>query len=151
MASLTGSNKPLGFLGELHPELQKSLKFRQPVYVFELNVEALAKALRQSTRSSQVTRLSPYPAVQRDMALLAPTSLHHQQIVNVLKEAQEPLLRQIDLFDEYRSEQLGADKRSLAYRLTFRSDEATMTDADIDSRLTKLKDALIKALPIQFR
>jgi phenylalanyl-tRNA synthetase beta chain len=148
---LGGSNKSLGFLGELHPDLQKTLKFRLPVYVYELNVELLFKALKQSGPSTQVARIAPYPSVERDMALLAPNSLHHQDVINVLTSAKEPLLRHIALFDEYRSEQLGADRRSLAYRLTFRCDEATMTDVDVDQRMGRLKESLSKALPIQFR
>jgi phenylalanyl-tRNA synthetase beta chain len=149
--TLDGGKKELGVLGELHPEVQKTLKFRHPVYVFELNVEVLYKALKQLNQQPRVAHLSPYPAIRRDMAFLAPNTLLNQDVVNVLQQAKEPLLKQIELFDEYRSEQLGADKRSLAYRLTFQSDESTLTDADADQRLAKLKDILTKKLPIQFR
>lgn len=145
------SQKELGVLGELHPEVQKSLKFRSPVYVFELNVELLYKALKQMNLQATAVQISAFPAVKRDMAFLVPNTTSHNDVVKVLKDANEPLLRQIELFDEYRSEQLGADKRSLAYRLTFQSNEGTMTDADIDQRLNKLKDTLAGNLPIQFR
>lgn len=145
------NQKELGILGELHPEVQKSLKFRQPVYLFELNVEALYKALKQQSHAMKAVLVSPYPAIKRDMAFLAPDSLSNQAVIQVLREAKEPLLKQIELFDEYRSKQLGADKRSLAYRLTFQSDEATLTDVDADERLNKLKAALSQNLPIQFR
>ena len=145
------NRKELGLLGELHPEVQKSLKFRSPVYVFELNVELLYKTLRQLNLQTTAAQISQFPAIKRDMAFLAPNTTSHLDVVHVLNAANEPLLRQIELFDEYRSEQLGADKRSLAYRLTFQSDEATMTDADIDQRLGKLKEALTSKLPIQFR
>jgi phenylalanyl-tRNA synthetase beta chain len=145
------NGKALGVLGELHPEVQKSLKFRQPVYLFEFNVEMLYKVLKQQNQGLKMTRLSPYPAIQRDMAFLAPDTLSNQQVLHVLQEAKEPLLRGIELFDEYRSKQLGADKRSLAYRLTFQSDEATLTDAEADQRLAQLKQILSDQLPIQFR
>lgn len=144
-------SKEVGLIGELHPEVRKTLKLRHPVYVFELNVEAVYKALKQTRQVTKAVEVSHFPAMKRDMALMAPNALSHREILAVLEKAQEPLLRKVELFDEYRSEQLGADKRSLAYRLIFQSDEATMTDAEIDQRLKRLKDALAESLPIQFR
>jgi phenylalanyl-tRNA synthetase beta chain len=152
-ASILLGEKPkeIGLIGELHPEVRKTLKFRHPVYVFELNVEAIYKLLKQSKQVTKAVEISHFPAMKRDMAFLAPNTLKHQDVLAVLNASQEPLLRQVELFDEYRSEQLGADKRSLAYRLTFQSNEATMTDAEIDQRLNKLKDALTQQLSVQFR
>ncbi len=152
-ASILLGDKPkeIGVIGELHPEVRKTLKFRQPVYVFELNVEAIYKVLKQTRQVTRAVEISHFPAIKRDMAFLASNLLKHQEVLDVLKTADEPLLRHVELFDEYRSEQLGADKRSLAYRLTFQSTEATMTDADIDTRLNRLKDALSQKLSVQFR
>ncbi|WP_373532335.1 phenylalanine--tRNA ligase subunit beta [Vampirovibrio sp.] len=143
--------KEIGWIGELHPEVRKTMKFRHPVYVFELNVETIYKALKQIRQVTQAVEISHFPAMKRDMAFLAPNTLKNNEVLAVLNAVQEPLLRQVELFDEYRSEQLGADKRSLAYRLTFQSSEATMTDADIDQRLNQLKDTLAKQLPVHFR
>lgn len=152
-ASILLGEKPkeIGLIGELHPEVRKTLKFRHPVYVFELNVEAIYKVLKQIQQVTKATEISHFPAMKRDMAFLAPNTLSHQQILSVLRGAQEPLLRQVELFDEYRSEQLGAENRSLAYRLIFQSNEGTMTDAEIDQRLNQLKDLLSQQLPVQFR
>ena len=152
-ASLTldDGKTTLGFVGELHPLQQEALKFRQPVYLFELDAEALFKAASATLGESHLTRLAPYPSVQRDMALLAPISLRHSEIVHALENLREPLLRDITLFDDYRSAQLGEDKRSLAYRLTFRSDEATLTEVDVEQRLSRLKEALTQELPVQLR
>lgn len=152
-ASLTldDGKTSLGFIGELHPLQQEALKFRQPVYLFELDAEALFKAVSATGGTNNVSRLAPYPSVQRDMALLAPVSLQHSEIIHTLEDLREPLLRDITLFDDYRSAQLGTDKRSLAYRLTFRSDEATLTEADVDQRLSRLKEVLTKQLPVQLR
>jgi phenylalanyl-tRNA synthetase beta chain len=143
--------REIGLIGELHPEVRKTLKFRHPVYVFELNVEAIYKSLKQIRQVARSVEISHFPAMKRDMAFLAPNTLKNQEVLAVLNAAQEPLLRQVELFDEYRSEQLGADKRSLAYRLTFQSSETTMTDAEIDQRLNKLKEALTNQLAVQFR
>ncbi len=146
-------NKPkeVGVLGELHPHVQHTLKFRQPVYLFELNVETLYKAVKQHNTALKAEVVSPYPAIRRDMAFLAPVTISNQAVVDLLKQAEQPLLRQVDLFDEYRSAQLGADQRSLAYRLTFQSDTATLTDAEVDQSLTQLKETLAETLKVTFR
>jgi len=147
----TDNPKEIGALGELHPQVQANLKFRHPVYVFELSVEAIYKALKQNKVMLQAQEVSAYPAIRRDMAFLAATAISHQSVLDVLQKAKQPLLRQIELFDEYRSEQLGADQRSLAYRLTFQSDEATLTDAEVDQSLAQLKEALTQDLQVKFR
>lgn len=150
-ANLKLNGKSLGVLGELHPTLQKRLKLRHPAYVFELDTEMLYKIYKQSGLQKAVIPISTYPAIKRDMAFLAPTSLAHQQILDVLTAAKEPMLCDVELFDEYRSEQLGEGNRSLAYRLTFQSDERTLTDADVDQRFNQLKAALTQKLSVEFR
>jgi phenylalanyl-tRNA synthetase beta chain len=150
-ATLKLNGKAFGVIGELHPELQKRLKLRQSVYLFELNAETLYKTFKQTNAQKTVSTVSPYPAVKRDMAFLAPGSLHHQQILDVLNASKDPVLREVELFDEYRSEQLGAGNRSLAYRLTFQSAEGTLTDADVDARFNQLKSDLAQKLSVEFR
>ncbi len=150
-ARLLVSGKDVGTLGELHPLTQERLKFRQPVYVFELNIEALYKIWRQRQKQPSTLKVSSYPAVKRDMAFAAPDTLSHQEIMATLRHVQEPLLKAVELFDEYRGEKLGAGMRSLAYRLTFQSSEATLTDAQVDQALTRLKDTLLQKLQVQFR
>jgi len=143
--------KEIGVLGELHPYVQATLKFRQPVYVFELNVELLYKAIKQSKSQLQAAGISHFPAIRRDMAFLAPSVIPHQAVLDVLRKANQPLLRHIELFDEFRSEKLGQDQRSLAYRLTFQSDASTLTDAEVDQSLALLKESLTRDLQVKFR
>jgi phenylalanyl-tRNA synthetase beta chain len=144
-------SKALGVLGQLHPHVQSSMKFRQPVFIFELNVEAIYKALKQDKSQFQAAEVSQYPAIRRDMAFSAPVSIFHQDVLQALQKSEQPLLRHVDLFDEYRSEQLGEEQRSLAYRLTFQSDENTLTDAEVDHSLAQLKESLTNSLPVKFR
>lgn len=144
--------KPIGAIGELHPARQARLKFRRPVYLFELNVELLYKQLKQSAQAPKRVQLSPYQSVERDIALLVPAGQSHQAIVSILQGTGERLLKDITLFDEYKDvARLGEGNRSLAYRLTFQSDEQTLTDAMIDAAVQKLKQALTDKLPVQLR
>jgi len=155
-ATVSYQKRELGFVGELHPARQAALKFTKPVYLFELNIETLYKLVKQQPAITPPEAISPYPAVRRDIALLVPVSLTHRQIQTVIEGTKEPLLKNIELFDEYRGEKLGTTtdgqaQRSLAYRLTFQSATETLTDSVIEKAVTQIKDKLAKELSIGLR
>ncbi len=140
-----------GFVGRLHPALQERLKIKHHVYLFEFNVEILQQVLEKKQEQLVSAKLSAFPFVKRDIAFLAPLSVTHQQILSAFNQAQEPLLQTIELFDEYRSPQLGEENRSLAYRMTLQSAQETLTDQQIDQAIDKLKQQLAKQLPVTYR
>ncbi|MEM0951502.1 MAG: phenylalanine--tRNA ligase subunit beta [Cyanobacteria bacterium P01_H01_bin.74] len=141
--------KPVGFLGIIHPAIQQQLKLKQPVAVFELNVALLTKALKKQLQPIVYQPLSSYPSVQRDVALLAPLSLSHQSIIQAMSAVNDDTLKSISLFDEYRGDQVAAGHRSLAYRLSFQSSSKTLTDSDVDTRLSAIKSQLKQSLEAQ--
>ncbi|MBK8189136.1 MAG: phenylalanine--tRNA ligase subunit beta [Vampirovibrionales bacterium] len=146
-----GSGRTLGVLGELHPQLAQRLKFRQTAYTFELDGDALLAACGAVSQTPQAPRLSSYPAVTRDMAFSAPDTLTHRCIVQSIYGLGDPLLRDVALFDEYRGEQAGAGRRSLAYRLTLQSSEETLCEERIDQSVSRIRDYLRDALAVTFR
>lgn len=149
-AELLLKGKSVGTIGELHPVFQKRLKFKKPVLLFEVNLESVFKAYKQ-TPDQEMSEISQYPAVTRDIAFAANTSLTHQDIVDAIASQNVELLTDVAVFDEYRGEQLGKDKRSLAYRLTFQSPERTLKDKEIDAAVTTIREHLAKALSVELR
>jgi phenylalanyl-tRNA synthetase beta chain len=150
--SIVGAQqKSVGFVGELHPAQQSLLKFRQPVYLIEVDLEAVYKFLKQQSDKPTLLRLSAYPSVKRDVAFSAPETLSHQRILEAVQGLKNPLIRSVELFDEYRGQQLGAGQRSLAYRLTLQSDEATLTDAEIDDVMARVRQTLADSLDVTLR
>lgn len=143
--------RALGLLGELHPHSAQRLKCRQPVYTMELDGEALLRASALMTHTPCAPRLSSYPAVTRDMAFSAPDAVSHQQILDRLQAVGEPLLTGVSLFDEYRGEQAGAGRRSLAYRLTLQSHDETLDEARIEAAVTRIRERLRDDLAVTFR
>lgn len=143
----------LGLVGRLHPTLEEKLKFKLPVYLLELDLDAMFAALakRPAFSAMDIEALSAYPAVKRDIALVAPNTVSHSQVVSTLNQANEPLLTDIQLFDEYRGAQVGEGQRSLAYRITLQSSEATLTEAQIDTAVDKLKRQLSEKLSVSLR
>ncbi len=150
-AKILLGKKSVGVLGQIHPVFESRLKIRQPMFVFELDFEAIYKTVKQQSQEIEEVIVLSYPAVKRDMAFSASETISHQKIVNVIQALNEPLLTDVDVFDEYRGEQLGEGQRSLAYRLTLQSHESTLTDALIDDVVARVKKALSDQCAVSFR
>ncbi|MCA8919907.1 MAG: phenylalanine--tRNA ligase subunit beta, partial [Planctomycetes bacterium] len=92
-----------------------------------------------------MTELSRFPTAERDLAFVLDHAVTWSQIESTAREASGEMLREIRLFDEFTGKQIGAGKKSLAFRLYFRDDAKTLTSEEIQSRL----DAVIKAVTDQ--
>ena len=121
--------------GELHPDVAESYGFGCRVYTAELPLEVLFAAPEKRTVYKALPR---YPAVERDLALLCDESMPVAQIEAVIRKAGGRTLETVRLFDVYRGAQIEAGKKSVAYSLTFRSPDKTLTDADIDPAVRRI-------------
>ncbi len=137
-ARLIVGDKSIGLLGQLHPLVREAFDLPdQPVLAAELDIEALAACAPESIRISDVPR---FPAVTEDLALIVEDKVRADQAQAVI-ESVGGLLKSARLFDVFKGEQIGAGKKSLAYRLTYQA-ERTLTDADV----LKVREAVIKRL-----
>jgi phenylalanyl-tRNA synthetase beta chain len=123
-----------GWLGELHPAVLDGAWG-----AFELDLDALAVAAPQVVGFEEV---SPYPEVRQDLAFIVDEEVPAAEILAAIREAAGELLRELEVFDEYRGEQTGEGKRSLAFRLAFGSPERTLTDEDVAPVRASIVDAL---------
>jgi phenylalanyl-tRNA synthetase beta chain len=123
-----------GWLGELHPALLDGVWG-----AFELDLDALAAATPQAATFEEV---SPYPDVRQDLAFVISDDVPAADVVVAIREAAGELLRRLEVFDEYRGDQIGEGKRSLAFRLAFGSLEGTLSDEDVAPLRASIVDAL---------
>jgi phenylalanyl-tRNA synthetase beta chain len=123
-----------GWLGELHPALLDGVWG-----AFELDLDALAAATPQAATFEEV---SPYPEVRQDLAFVISDDVSAADVVVAIREAAGELLRRLEVFDEYRGDQIGEGKRSLAFRLAFGSLEGTLSDEDVAPLRASIVDAL---------
>jgi phenylalanyl-tRNA synthetase beta chain len=123
-----------GWVGELHPgELDGVWG------AFELDLDALAAAAPAAVEARE---LSPFPEVRQDLAFVVDEDVPAAALAAAIREAAGPELRGVAVFDEYRGEQIGAGKRSLAFRVAFGSPERTLTDEDAAVLRGKIVDSL---------
>jgi phenylalanyl-tRNA synthetase beta chain len=123
-----------GWLGELHPAVLDGLWS-----AFELDLDALADSAPEVVAFDPV---SPYPEVRQDLAFVVDEDVPASELLAAIREAAGELLRELEVFDEYRGEQIGEGKRSLAFRLAFGSPEGTLTDEDVAPVRASIVDAL---------
>jgi phenylalanyl-tRNA synthetase beta chain len=123
-----------GWLGELHPAVLAGTWS-----AFELDLDALAEAAPQVVAFAEV---SPYPEVRQDLAFVVDEDVPAADVLAAIREAAGGLLRELEVFDEYRGEQIGEGKRSLAFRAAFGSLEGTLTDEDVAPVRASIVDAL---------
>ncbi len=123
----------LAVFGEIHPNAAESYGFDERVYVAEIKLDRL---YAMSAVKTVFKPLPKFPAVQRDFALICDKSLPVAVLEAAIRQGAGKLCESIELFDVYTGEQIEQGKKSVAYRVTLRSAEATLTDED-SARVTK--------------
>jgi phenylalanyl-tRNA synthetase beta chain len=142
--------KAAGVLGQLAPARLRALDSPNPVVLFELDLTNL----RLRGIPSRIAPIPRFPAVTRDIAIIADSALPHARIEETLRAANEPLLVDIRLFDQFSDAagiRVAAGQKSLAYSLTYRSAEKTLTADEVNAAHARLKERLKAALNVSFR
>jgi phenylalanyl-tRNA synthetase beta chain len=123
-------------VGQLHPDLAKTFKLRDAaLYLIEGSVNLLAEA---STGLPEHRAMPTHPAVARDLALVAQTSVSAGALEKVIFAEGGDWLESVRLVDVYEGEQVPAGKRSLAFGLTFRAPERSLTDEEVNAAVDKI-------------
>ncbi len=131
----TPNSQPLGVFGELHPAARARLELDAPrVLAAELDLEQLI-GLAQPLTYRPISR---FPAISQDLALIVGLEIATDQVVTAIRKYAGAMLESLALFDVYEGPQVGAGKRSLAYRLTFRAQDRTLSDTDVGKVRAKI-------------
>ena len=134
----------IGYVGKIHPVLSDKLKFNQDLFVFEINLEILLKNIN----FNNVVKYKKLPIstpVLRDIAFVVEDKTTDMDIMKTIKKVSDKnIFKGAKLFDIYRGENIGADKKSMAYRIILQDDTKTLTDGEIEAEVNKIKDGLVK-------
>ena len=134
----------IGRLGQVHPARAREMDCEGPLYVAEID---LAKAIKPSLAAEPVAGLPKFPAITRDIALEVPLDMENAEVANFLSKQNDVLLvgfEMFDLFADPSGEKLPADRKSLAYTLTYRSSDRTLKSEEVDKAHAKVLAALPK-------
>jgi phenylalanyl-tRNA synthetase beta chain len=139
-ARLTCGEALLGYLGQLHPEIADRLEL-PAFFVFELDLE---KLLEYAPRRIAVRSLPRFPAVERDVALVVDRDFASQQVISWINNLGEALIEHVEVFDQYLGAPVPEGKKSLAYKVSYRAEDRTLTDSEINELHQRLVDQLGK-------
>lgn len=151
-ASLWLHGNRLGTFGQLHPQLRQRLGLPDAVYVFQLDLDVLLDSLEQD--EILVPRFQPYsayPVSPRDIAFFAAVEISVTEFEKAITLAAGELLESIELFDEYRGENVSVGQRSLAFRLVYRASNRTLTDQEIEPVHQKVREILVEKFNVNLR
>lgn len=130
----------IGVFGELHPSVHERYELSEaPLLAAELNLEAILGILPDS---QEIQPVPAFPPVLEDLAVVVDETIPSEQVQAVIQNAGGKLLVEVRLFDLYRGEQVGADKKSLAYALVYQAADRTLTDKEV----AKLRAKIVKKL-----
>ena len=135
-------------MGQGHPLVAKNYGIDVDVYCAEINFTAIMGLLLPD---ATYTPLPKYPSVSRDLALICDEAVTVAQAEDVITAAAGKLLRGVRLFDIYRGTGVPEGKKSMAFSLTLRADDRTLTDTDSEGVMTKVLAALQEKLGAALR
>ncbi len=138
----------LATLGEIHPTVAAEYQIDEPVYIADIDFEIL---FANACLDKHFTALPKFPATTRDFAFVCDDELEVGAVEAVMKKAGGKLVEDIKLFDVYRGAQLGEGKKSVAFKVTLRDKERTLTDEDADKISKKILVLLDRELGITLR
>ena len=143
-----GDGTEIGTIGRLAESLAVSYKFRQPIFLLELDLSAL---LRGPAKLIQYSPLPRYPSVTRDISLLVDRNVPLEGIFNVVSAQNVPDCRSVKLVGTFEGGNIPSSKRSVTLRLEYRSDERTLRDEEVEERHSRLTRILLEAFAAEQR
>jgi phenylalanyl-tRNA synthetase beta chain len=145
-AQIKRHNETIGWIGKLHPNVQKALGLTSDVFLFELVYAGLTQG-----RVPEFEQVSKFPSIRRDLALVIDEDIPAQQLCDQVTKTGKQRLKALEIFDVYRGKGVAEGKKSLAIGLTIQDDAQTLTDEDVDSLIADILDNLHKTIGATLR
>ncbi len=138
-ARITIGGKEAGFIGQAHPSVVKNYGMDCACYLAEISFDAI---FENASAVKTYKKLPKYPAVSRDIAMLVDDEVLAGDIYDIIEKAGGKLLTDITLFDVYKGAQIPEGKKSMAYSVTLRAEDRTLTEEEINKVMQKILRSL---------
>ena len=141
----------IGYYGEIHPELKNKLKLNQDAFIFKLDLDMLISGVNESV--VRYKKLSQFPEVQRDLAVIIPAKTTWEELEKVVKKGVDnKIFAGCEVFDVYQGEHVQEGFKSVAFRIRMQDANTTMTDEMIETQMANVRAVLKKNMPeLSFR
>ena len=144
-------NRSAGHFGLLHPGLARKLKIKEKLWLAELDWSALAGLARAPTESRQFTPWNPFPAMERDFALLVKDDVQAEKVTQLAIKSGKPLAKVAKIFDTYRGKPVPEGMLSIAVRVVFYDETRSLQESETEAASQQILEAWKKDLGAQLR
>lgn len=141
-ARIVAADSVLGLAGEVHPRVLDSFDLKQTAYIFELELDKIAALMPQARFSNPIPR---FPAIYRDITIIIDRAIETQAVLETVAGFKEELVEHLHLFDVFEGEPIAAGKKSVSFRVTYRSSDKTLEDQDVNELHKSITDKLLTA------
>ncbi|HEY8521414.1 MAG TPA: phenylalanine--tRNA ligase subunit beta [Gammaproteobacteria bacterium] len=145
-ARVSAGGLTVGWIGVLHPQIEKRLELRRPAVLFTLDLDAASAARKPASKP-----YSRFPFVRRDLAVVVDEQVPAERLVEVAREAGGSLVQRVVVFDVYRGPGVDSGRKSIALGLILQDTYRTLTDADADDTVRSVTQRLARELGARIR
>ncbi len=125
-----GEGRSIGLIGEVHPGVLENFGLKQTAFIFEIDLDALTPLIPEGKRSQPIPR---FPAVPRDITLIIDRKIAAGAVLEKASRNPEKLLETVSLFDVFQGAPIPDGKKSVSFRLVYRSDQETLEDETVSA------------------
>ncbi|CAB1056419.1 Phenylalanyl-tRNA synthetase beta chain (EC [Olavius sp. associated proteobacterium Delta 1] len=141
-AQIMASDSPVGLVGEINRRVSDSYDLRQTAFIFELDLEKIAGLIPQTRQSNPIPR---FPAIYRDITIIVDRGIETQSVLEAAENFQEKLIENLNLFDVFEGDPIAAGRKSVSFRITYRSPGKTLVDDDVNDLHKSITERLLNA------
>ena len=141
-ASILARSEVLGLVGEFSPQILHNYDLKQTVFIFEINLDMLLTLVQDSRHSKALPK---FPAVSRDITIIINKHIESRIILKYVENLDEELVESVQLFDIYEGDPIPGNKKSISFRITYRSPRETLEDEKVNRLHKNITDRLLEA------
>ncbi|MEA1972107.1 MAG: hypothetical protein U9N34_02280, partial [Candidatus Cloacimonadota bacterium] len=143
-ADIYSGKNQLGYLGKIDTKIAEKFDLDVDIFFFNLDINKILKSINYEFE--EFTQLPKILPVKRDLSFTISTNYNYDEIVNEIFKADRNLIKDVNIFDEYKGKNIEANSRSLSLSLSIGDDTKTLTD----KKLNKVVDKIFKRLKYKF-
>jgi phenylalanyl-tRNA synthetase beta chain len=140
-ARIRAQEKEIGLLGEIHPQALHRFELKRTAYIFELNIDRLLPLIPDTKSSRPIPK---FPVVTRDVTLIVDRRIESGRILQCIEQMNEELIEALQLFDVFEGKPIPAGRKSISFRIIYRSSTRTLEDEEINRLHQKITGQLLE-------
>jgi phenylalanyl-tRNA synthetase beta chain len=141
-ARILAAGSQVGLVGEIHPQVRENFDLNQPAFIFEIELDKIIPLIPPATDAKPIPR---FPAIYRDITIIVDREIETQTVLGTVDNIGEDLVERLHLFDVFEGDPIAAGKKSISFRVTYRSSTKTLEDDDVNDLHRTITDKLLKA------